>query len=139
VADEADPIATQLAEKIAQLEAEIAERVAERDRCRTALKTLTTLPQRKQRATMEPMHPTLRQRYSESAKPATPQVARFMECARKRGFVSANDVAKEVGLNRAYLSMMLHGSRPARPEVCEKIRQLIGYEVTKANWPDLRG
>jgi hypothetical protein len=141
VADQ-DPIATQLEAKIARLDAEIAERVAERDRCRTALGALT---EDSQSDKLDDMMPTFEKLKRSASAKGTAKTRRLRVACNAKD-MSIRDLASRAAtstqykkITQSHLSRMADGDLFIDRELADWVATQIDYPATSRNWPKLRG
>lgn len=146
---DADPIAEQLAEKIARLDEQIAALVAERDRCRAALGALTEdgLTVRESNVKSDPMILQTRVRHSRGKSSASDDgVSKFVRVLNAAGY-SIRALAELPGCPCSYglLSMASRGDVSISRKVAEWVEARTksekypnGYEATRSNWRKLR-
>lgn len=136
-----DPIAAQLAEKIARLEEQIAALAQERDRYRTALAALTEYSQSDKLDDMMPIFEKIKR--SESAK-GTAKTRRLRAACNAKD-MSIRDLASRAAtatrykkITQSHLSRMADGDLAIDRELADWIAKQIDYPATSRNWPKLR-
>lgn len=142
MADDTDPIAEQLAQKIARLDAEIAERVAERDRCQAALEALTNSHLTKLEDSVNVKSTMLQTHRVQISKSRTDD--KLAEYANE-AHTTMTGLAEEVGCSTSLLSQARHDKCSIAKSLTDKIQELTksgkypkGFESSKKNWPRLR-
>jgi hypothetical protein len=132
-----DPTAA-IEARIAQLDAEIREREAERERCRAALGMLRGLTVGQQSGNLAKQMPAmlsvnrLRRSRTVAEKNADP----CAKAANAKG-MTMSDLAMALGVTPSYLSQIRHEKKPITQERANEIEKLTGFKATKKNWPTL--